>query len=171
MAPGQAERALLSVPGVVSVQRVTASMDSLRKRMDDFVGVFRTIEIFALALALLIAFNSSSINADERSRESATMFAFGVPVRRALAIAVLESLIVGVLGTAVGVALGMAVVGWVVHSVTPNTLPELGTTVSLSAGSLLAAAITGIAAVAVAPVLTLRRLRRMDVSSTLRVVE
>jgi putative ABC transport system permease protein len=43
--------------------------------------------------------------------------------------------------------------------------------VTISAGSLLAAAAVGIAAVALAPLLTARRLRRMDVPSTLRVVE
>ena len=31
-----------------------------------------------LLLALLIAFNTASINADERAREEATMFAFGL---------------------------------------------------------------------------------------------
>ena len=64
------------------------------------------------------------------------MFAYGVLFARVLVIAVLESLIVGLLGTAIGVALGLALVGWVVHSVTPNTLPELGTVVSLAPASL-----------------------------------
>ena len=169
--PGEAERALVAVPGVTSVQRATAGTDLLRERMEDFVGVFRTIEAFALVLALLIAFNSSSINADERARETATMFAFGVRVRRAVGMSMIESLFVGLLGTAVGVGLGMALVGWVVHSIVPDTLPDLGTIVALSPGSVLAAALIGVGAVAFAPVLTVRRLRRMRIPDTLRVVE
>lgn len=169
--PAGAERALLAVPGVVSAQRATAGTDLLRDRMDDFLGVFRTIELFALVLALLIAFNSSSINADERARETATMLAYGVPVRRVVAMSVVESLLVGLLGTLIGIGLGMALVGWVVNSVTPQTLPDLGTIVSLSPGSVLAAALIGVAAVAGAPLLTIRRLRRMSIPSTLRVVE
>jgi hypothetical protein len=46
-----------------------------------------------------------------------------------------------------------------------------GVVVSLSAGSRAAAALSGTAAVALAPVFTARRMRRMDVPSTLRVVE
>jgi hypothetical protein len=42
---------------------------------------------------------------------------------------------------------------------------------SLAPGSLLAAAAIGVGAVGLAPILTLRRLRRMSVPSTLRVVE
>jgi putative ABC transport system permease protein len=50
-------------------------------------------------------------------------------------------------------------------------LPELGVTASISLGSLGIAAIVGVAATAVAPLLTTRRIRRMDIPSTLRVVE
>ena len=60
----------------------------VRERLDDFIGVLRLIEGFALALALLIAFNSSAISLDERRRENATMLAFGVTTRRAVLLAV-----------------------------------------------------------------------------------
>jgi putative ABC transport system permease protein len=43
--------------------------------------------------------------------------------------------------------------------------------VSISGESVLAAALVGVIAVALAPLLTARRLRRMDVSSNLRVAE
>ena len=60
---------------------------------------------------------------------------------------------------------------WVVRGVVPETFPDLDVTVSLSQGSLLVAVLLGTAAVALAPLLTARRLRHMDVPSTLRVVE
>jgi putative ABC transport system permease protein len=62
------------------------------------------------------------------------MFAFGLPIRTVLALAVAESALLGALGTAAGVLLGVG-------------------------------------AVALTPLLTARRLRRMNILATLRVVE
>jgi putative ABC transport system permease protein len=84
---------------------------------------------------------------------------------------VVEGLLTGVVATLVGVGLGLAVVGWIVNNTTADTLPELGVEVTLSAGTAVTAALLGIVAVGLAPLLTVRRLRRMDVPSTLRVVE
>jgi putative ABC transport system permease protein len=50
-------------------------------------------------------------------------------------------------------------------------LPDLEAVVTLAPASIVAAALVGIGAVALAPLLTARRLRRMDIPSTLRVVE
>jgi putative ABC transport system permease protein len=165
------QRSLFSEPGVLSVEAVTATTEVMDERMDEFVGVLRVIEAFVLALALLMAFNSSSISADERAREHATMFAFGVPPATAVRLAVTESLLIGVAATAGGVGAGVLLTAWVVHGVVPDTFPDLGMVVSLSRGSLVAAVLLGCAAVALAPLFTARRMRRMDVPSTLRVVE
>ena len=119
----------------------------------------------------VLAFNSSSISVDERAREHATMFAFGVPLATTIRLAVIEGLLMGVAATAVGVLAGLALTGWVVRGIVPDTFPDLGLVVSLSTGSLTAAILLGTAAVALAPVLTARRMRRMDIPSTLRVVE
>jgi putative ABC transport system permease protein len=164
-------RALFRVPGVASVEQATATTQFVRERLDDFVGVLRLIEGFALALALLIAFNSSAIGIDERRRENATMLAFGVSASRTMALAVGESLIAGVLGTAAGLAGGFLVTSWVVGQTLPETLPDLGLLVEIAPVSLLVAAAVGVAAVALAPLLSARRIRRMDVPSTLRVME
>ena len=164
-------RELFGVPGIASVERATATADFVRDVLDDFVGILRVTVGFALALALLIAFNSTTISADERARENATMLAFGIPVRGAVGLAVGESLITGLLGTALGLGGGLLVIGWVVNQTLPDTLPDLGLVVSISGGSMLVAALVGVIAVALAPLLTARRIRRMDVPSTLRVVE
>ena len=137
----------------------------------NIIGALRITVEFALALALLIAFNSTSISADERARENATMLAFGIRVRGALGIAVGESLITGILGTLLGIGGGLLVIGWVVNQTLPDTLPDLGLVVSISGSSILVASLVGVLAVALAPLLTARRLRRMDIPSTLRVVE
>lgn len=174
-APGRSledvQRALFGAPGVSSVEAVTANAQLLDERMDDFLGVLRVIELFVLLLALLIAFNSSSITFDERAREHATMFAFGVPVRAAIGLAVAEGLLMGIAATALGITAGLVLTGWVVGGVVPDTFPEIGVIVSIGSGSLVAAILVGTAAVALAPLFNTRRVRRMDVPSTLRVVE
>jgi putative ABC transport system permease protein len=126
---------------------------------------------FALALALLMAFNATAINAEERRREHATMFAFGIVPRRVVTIQVLENVLVGLLATAAGVALGRGILEWIVGSLIPETFPDLGIEVAVARGTLAAAGVAGILALAAAPVLSARRLRRMDVPATLRVME
>jgi putative ABC transport system permease protein len=173
--PGTTEneiaRALFRNPSVASVELATATTQFVRKRLDDFIGVLRITEGFALALALLIAFNSSAIGVDERRRENATMLAFGVTSGRAVALAVTESLIIGALGTLVGLAGGLLVTSWVVGQTLPETLPDLGLITKIAPASLLSAAALALASVAVAPLFSARRISRMDVPSTLRVME
>lgn len=174
-APGvsrtEVARALYKRPGVTGVESVTAAAEVLDRRMDDFVGVLRVVQAIGMLLALLIAFNSTSISADERAREHATMAAFGVPPRTVLRLSIVEGLLTGALATLAGVALGVFVVDWILDGITSETLPVLGVEVSLSAGTILTAALLGVVAVGFAPLFTVRRLRRMDVPSTLRVVE
>jgi putative ABC transport system permease protein len=164
-------RSLFGNPAVASVEEATATTQFVRERLDDFVGVLRLIEGFALALALLIAFNSSSISVDERRRENATMLAFGVPAGRVMRLAVAESVIGGALGTLVGIAGGYLLTSYVVNSTLPDTIPDLGMLVQIAVGSVLVAAGVAVAAVALAPLLSARRIRRMDIPSTLRMVE
>ena len=71
----------------------------------------------------------------------------------------------------VGLVIGIAIVGWIVGSIVPETFPELETSVVLTARTLLVAGAIGVVACALSPLFTTRRLRRMDVASTLRVME
>ena len=52
-----------------------------------------------------------------------------------------------------------------------DTLPDLGIEPYLSGRTVIAALVLGVVAVAIAPFLTQRRLRHMDIPSTLRVME
>lgn len=167
----EVQRDLFRRPGVAAVEPSAAGVQTLKKRIDDFTGFILVSEIATLMLAVLIAFNSASINADERSREYATMFAFGMPVRTAVRLAVEESLLTGIAGTAVGIGVGLVVVQWMLKSLISQTLPDLELSVSIAAQTLLTVALLGIVVVALAPLLTARRLRRIDIPATLRVVE
>jgi len=166
-----ATRALFKLPGVASVQSPSAPFESIDDYMDRFLGFIYATEAFILLLALLVAFNSAAISADERRREHATMFAYGVPVRTVLLQGVAENGVLGLLAGAVGVLVGLGLVGWMVATIIPQTVPDLEVSVVVSARTLLVAAVVGVVACALAPLLTARRLRRMDVASTLRVME
>jgi putative ABC transport system permease protein len=165
------KRALLPIPGVAAVQPVSAASESFEKAISQIADILRITEVVALALALLIAFNTATINADERRREHATMFAFGVRPRTVLRLAMVESVLVGLVATGIGIGLGILVILYVTSVLTPQVLPELGTIVWVAPGTIGLAVLLGVAAVALAPLLTWRRLSRMDVPSTLRVVE
>ncbi len=165
------QRGLFGTDGVASVEPVSAAADAIRDRIGDALGIFNVIEGAVLVLALLIAFNSTAINMDEHARENATMFAFGLRVRAVLGVAIAESVVIGVIGTALGVLFGRLLLEWLVRGLIPETFPDVGIDVHLAASTVATAIGFGVVAVAIAPVFTLRRLRRMDIPSTLRVVE
>ena len=165
------QRALFGQAGVASVQPVSQLADSVRDQIDEVLGIFNIIQAAVLLMALLIAFNSTSINMDERARENATLFAFGLPVHRVVLVAVTESVLIGVLGTVMGVIAGRLLLEWLIKVIVPDSLPDIGVVTFLSGTTIATAIGLGVLAVAVAPLLTIRRLRRMDIPSTLRVVE
>jgi len=164
-------RALFGREGVASVQSVVAPFEDMDETMDRFLVFIYAVQGFILVVALLVAFNSAAISADERRREHATMLAYGIPRRTVLLQGVAESGILGVMASITGIAIGLVIVRWIVESVVPQTLPDIELGVSLSATTLAVAAAIGVGACALAPLLTGRALRRMDVASTLRVME
>ena len=169
--PGDVQRELFGLDGVGSVQKASATSDDLDDLMAQFVGVLQAVAFFVLLMAVLMAFNSASISFEERQREHATMFAYGVRVRKALRMAVVENLVIGVVATIVGFAGGLWMLWWVVNVTAAETMPDIGLLVELSPATLVTVIVLGVAAVALAPLFTARRMRRMDLPGTLRVME
>ncbi len=169
--PDDVQRELFTVPGVSSAQPVAVSTQVVEDSLKDFTGVFQVLEGFILLLALLIAYNATSINADERARERATLFAFGLAPRRVVALEIVEGLLIGLLGTAVGLATGLLLNRWIVATTVSTTMPDMGFEIVVTPETVITAVVLGVIAVAVAPLLTIRKLRRMDIPGTLRVVE
>jgi putative ABC transport system permease protein len=165
------KESLFGKPAVASVEGVTEVANTIRESIDDFLGILRVIEGFVLLMALLIAFNTTSISSDERRREHATMFAFGLSTRSVMSLIGVERLLLGIMGTFAGVIAGRLLLAWMIQSLLPTTVPDVGVTVDVATSTYLTAAVLGVIAVAAAPLLTLRRLQRMDVPATLRVVE
>ncbi len=164
-------RAVFGQPGVAAVVPVAALLRLYRDLMEEFLGVLFVAEVLALLLAFLVAFNSASLAADERAREHATMAAFGVPLRRLLGIEVAESVILGLVGTTIGLVAGIALVVWIVDAKMSEMMPDLAIPLAVAPGTLLAALAIGVVVVGLAPLLMARRLRRMDLPGTLRLVE
>lgn len=162
---------LLRRPSISAVQGAAATTDAVDQRMEQFNEILLTTVAIAAAMALLIAYNAAAINTDERAREHATMFAHGVTPGGVLRGSVAEALIVGVLATAVGIAAGHLLLSWIINTNMPETMPDIGTLTSVAPMTYVMALLAGTLAVGAAPLLTLRRLRRTDIPSTLRVVE
>lgn len=167
----EVEQELFDLPGVSSVQPVAVSTQVVEDSLEDFTGIFRILEGIILLLALLIAYNASSINADERARERATLFAFGMRPRRVLALETVEGLLIGLLGAVIGIGAGLVLNRWIITSTLETTMPDLAMDVVVSLRTVLTAIALSVVAVGVAPLLSARRLRRMDIPGTLRVVE
>ncbi|MFE3998668.1 ABC transporter permease [Nocardioides sp. YIM B13467] len=166
----QVTRSLFRLQGVTSVEPASSFAEVLDNALGQFTGILSIIEVATLLLAMLIAFNSASISADERAREHATMYAFGVPTRLVMAMAVVESAVIGLLGTLVGLAGGYVALSYVVSGFDDVT-PELLVVPTLSTVTVLSTLALGVLVVAVAPAFGVRRERRMDIPATLRVVE
>ncbi|MEW6580603.1 MAG: ABC transporter permease, partial [Chloroflexota bacterium] len=97
---------LLTQPGVTSARSIAEFSEGVEGLLEMVTGVLAVVQIVAVLLAFLIAFNSTSISVDERVREIATMFAFGLPLRTVTRMQMVENAIMGVAGTLIGLALG-----------------------------------------------------------------
>ena len=62
-------------------------------------------------------------------------------------------------------------IAWITKVLLADTFPDLSARMTLAPASVVTTLVVGILAVTAAPLLVWRRLRRMDVPSTLRVME
>ncbi len=174
-APGNSlddvKRSLFEVEAVASVQPATVVADTFRDLLERFIGVLHVVQGAVFLLALAIAFNSASLNLDERARDYATMFAFGVSRGRALALAMVEGAMLGLLATGLGMAAGYGLTRWMVGSLFAETAPDIGVLLWITPKTFGVVVAMGVAAVALAPLLTIRKMGRMDLPATLRVME
>jgi len=162
---------LFAMDAVASAQSVTAVTEAVRDAFDQMLGIIQVMVVAIMLLALLIAFNTASINLEARARDHATMFAFGVKLRTATRMAITESFIIGVAATAIGIAGGLAMVWWMTQRLLTETLPDFGLPVLLEPQTVAIVSIMGVIVVALAPLLTVRKMRHMDLPGTLRLME
>jgi putative ABC transport system permease protein len=165
------KRALLTQPGVASVQAVSEFSKAFDDALNLFVVFLRVLQGIVMVMAFLIAFNSTSISVDERVRDIATMFAFGLSIRTVTRMQMLENLIIGILGTIIGIILGWFVLNAFLAARVEEQLADFQFIVTISPTTMAVSALLGILVVVLTPILNLRRMRKMDIPSTLRVME
>jgi hypothetical protein len=85
--------------------------------------------------------------------------------------AMIENLIVGLIATAGGVAGGWFLLRLLLATRVEDTLPDIYIRAVIGGSTLAIAAGLGVLVVALAPLLNWRRLRAMDIPSTLKVME
>ncbi|WP_419842920.1 FtsX-like permease family protein [Candidatus Poriferisodalis sp.] len=157
--------------GVARVQGLDESFKSIEDSLDQASSLFVGARIFVILLLLLIAFNAANINVDERARDHATMFAYGVPVRRVIANLSVEGLLLCAAAILLGVLLGYALLVWMVVYLLPAAIPEIGAIVSIRPWEMALYLAVALVAVALAPVFSLRKLKNMFIPGKLRVME
>ena len=91
--------------------------------------------------------------------------------RGGIGILAVEGLILGTLATAVAIVLGYGMLLWMIRVLIPASYPDMGVVLSVDLPQMAAMLAAGIAVVALAPALTVRKLRRMDIPGMLRVLE
>jgi putative ABC transport system permease protein len=85
--------------------------------------------------------------------------------------AIVENFVIGLVATVIGFGGGLWMLWWVVNVTAAETMPDIGLVMEISPVTLVTVIGLGILAVALAPVFTVRRMRRMDLPGTLRVME
>ena len=94
-----------------------------------------------------------------------------VSVRRVLGVLAVEGVLRGAFAAVLGVVLGNGILLWIIYGVVPVSYPDMGFSLSFNVVEMGVFLAGRIAVVALAPTLTFRKLRRMDIPSTLRVLE
>ena len=91
--------------------------------------------------------------------------------RGGIGILAVEGLILGTVATAVAIVLGYGMLLWMIRELIPASYPDMGVVLAIDLPQMAAILAAGIAVVALAPALTVRKLRRMDIPGMLRVLE
>ncbi|MCY3609490.1 MAG: ABC transporter permease [Acidimicrobiaceae bacterium] len=157
--------------GVALVLGLNETFQALEDSLESSEGVFFITRIFVVFLVMLIAFNTANINVDERSRDHATMFAYGIPVRRVIANLSLEGLLLGVVALVLGGLFGYALLLWLALFQMSIAVPDVGMIVSVRWWEMAASFVVALAAIALAPVFPGRKLKKMFIPGQLRVME
>ena len=156
------------VIAINAVAELTEGFDDMERMM---IPIIRIMQGGVVFIAFLIALNSTSINLDDRRREVATMFAFGTPPCAVTWVQVGENVLLGLFGTLIGGALGWLILNEMLAARMEVMMEELGLLVTIGPLSLVSAVLLGIGTIALTPLLSARKLHRIDIPSTLRVIE
>ncbi|MFX0173384.1 MAG: ABC transporter permease [Candidatus Hodarchaeota archaeon] len=162
---------LFRIPGYSGVQTIIKLVETYEELIDLFTSVLTVIQYAVMGLAFLMAFNTATINFNERIREFGTMGAFGTPIFTSTWILMVESIIIGIFGTLLGFY-PLGIIFMEIFQIQIRiSMPEVSLDGFLFLDSLLIIFFIGVVLVALTPLLSIRKLIKMDLPSALRVVE
>ena len=101
------------LPADAEVMSATAQAEEEADEVSEFTSIFRYFLLAFGAVALFVGafviFNTFSITVAQRTREFATLRTLGASRRQVLASVILESLVIGILASLVGLGLGVVI--------------------------------------------------------------
>jgi putative ABC transport system permease protein len=115
-AEGTSEDELVSalqgaLPAGVTAQTATAEADEAQDEIGQFTSIIRyfllTFAGIALFVGAFVIFNTFSITVAQRTREFATLRTIGASRRQVLSTVILESLVIGIIASLIGLGLGL----------------------------------------------------------------
>ena len=147
--------------------------DFYKKTVELYRGQFGVLQMIVLVMVVLGVANSVNTTIYERTGEFGTMLALGNRGRDVFRLAMTENLILGLVGSALGGALGVGL-AWGISAIgipmpaLPNS--EMGYTalIRVSPSLVFTAMAIGAAATVIAAVLPARRAARLQVAAALR---
>ncbi|MBN9422658.1 MAG: ABC transporter permease [Candidatus Accumulibacter sp. 66-26] len=147
--------------------------DFYDKTLQLYERQFGVLRLIILLMVLLSVANSVNMTLFERTREFGTMLALGDPPRRVFRLIMTESLLLGLFGAALGMALGCAaalIVSVIGIPMPPPPNANLGYTafIRLVPAEVLTAGAIGLLATCLAAIMPARRVSRMLVVDALR---
>ena len=107
---------LLETPGVKTVGYNDEQIDSYRTMLTSVDSVVVVLIVAAAALAFVVLYNLTNINIAERAREIATLKVLGFTRKEVNAYIFRETMILSVIGAAVGLVLGIFLEAFVVQT-------------------------------------------------------
>lgn len=165
------KRAFFAQSGVASVEAINDISKGFNEAMKLFTQFLVVVQMVVVLMAFLIAFNSTTINIDERVREIATMFAFGLPIRTVTRMQMVENVLIGVIGTVLGFVFGWLILNQVLTVRVEEQLEDFQFVVRIAPLTIITSLILGVLAVGLTPLVSIRKMMKMDIPSTLRVME
>ena len=161
-----------ALPGQYKVQTAIAQDRYTLEDLDEFVGVLQKILVafgfVAIFVGAMIIANTMAITVAQRIRELAMLRTVGASRRQVLGSVVLEALVMGIVGTAVGIAFGLVLAMGLaaLFKAVELDLPDTGTV--FQARTAIVAAVVGIGVTLIAAIGPARRATKIQPVVALR---
>ncbi len=120
----EVRRKLYSLQGVQRVDTRGEMLAEWNKLLDQFTVFSYVMLLMGLTIAFALVFNTATINVLERTWETATMRIIGIRMKTIATMVILENLVMGIFGIALGLVLGYIAAYYFIHIFTSSMVGE-----------------------------------------------